>query len=345
MLSSFFANVAPQALTPLMPTAPRSPTHPMQPMQSTQSMHATHATQRRQRTHATVATQARSATPNSVRTLPAMAALPEVATLPATATLPAVATLPATPALPAVATLPATPALPAVATLPATPALPADAVLATTPTFGAASKCPGVRVDPTVMSATYAAHMTSDQPARVRWLGHASVMIELAGTRVLTDPALTPRLAHLRRHHLVDVATLERPDLVLISHVHLDHLHIPSLRLFDADVAMIVPAGAAAFLRRKGFSHVSETRAGDTTTFGPLTIETVPAVHPSGRGPHSRVTADAVGYVVRAGDTGVYFAGDTDLFEAMGTFGPVDVALVPIWGWGRTIGEGHLDPE
>ena len=94
--------------------------------------------------------------------------------------------------------------------------------------------------------------MTSDQPARVRWLGHASVMIELAGVRVLTDPALTPRLAHLRRHHRVDVATLERPDLVLISHVHLDHLHIPSLRLFDADVAMIVPAGAAALPASQG---------------------------------------------------------------------------------------------
>jgi L-ascorbate metabolism protein UlaG (beta-lactamase superfamily) len=195
------------------------------------------------------------------------------------------------------------------------------------------------------IAATYAAQVMSDQPARVRWLGHASAMIDIAGVRVLTDPALTPRVAHLRRHHLVDPNTLPRPDLILISHVHLDHLHLPSLRLFDRDVAMIVPAGASAFLRRKGFANVRETRAGDTTSLGPLTIETVPAVHPSGRGPHSRVTADAVGYIVRGGGAAVYFAGDTDLFEAMGSIGPVDLALVPIWGWGRTLGDGHLDPE
>jgi L-ascorbate metabolism protein UlaG (beta-lactamase superfamily) len=187
--------------------------------------------------------------------------------------------------------------------------------------------------------------MTGEMPASVRWLGHASASIELAGVRVVTDPALTPRLAHLHRHHRIDTSTLEPPDLVLISHVHLDHLHIPSLRLFDRATPIIAPAGAAALLRRKGFADVRETVAGATTTFGPLTIETVPAVHPPRRGPHSRVRADAVGYVVRAGDVGVYFAGDTDLFEAMGSFGRVDVALVPIWGWGRTLGTGHLDPE
>ncbi len=74
--------------------------------------------------------------------------------------------------------------------------------------------------------------------------------------RILTDPALTARLAHLRRHHLVDVSELERPDLVLISHVHMDHLHVPSLRLLGRDVPLIVPAGAATMLRRRGFRFV-----------------------------------------------------------------------------------------
>lgn len=182
----------------------------------------------------------------------------------------------------------------------------------------------------------------------IRWLGHATVEICLDGVRVLTDPALTPRLAHLRRRSALDLGTVERPDLVVISHVHQDHLHLPSLRRFGSDVPLLVPAGAGEFLRRRGFEDVVEARAGDTTALGGLTIETVPAVHPRGRGPHSHVAADPVGYVVRAGEgpgaRAVYFAGDTDLFDEMATLVALDVALLPIWGWGPSVGEGHLDP-
>jgi L-ascorbate metabolism protein UlaG (beta-lactamase superfamily) len=178
----------------------------------------------------------------------------------------------------------------------------------------------------------------------VRWLGHASVLIEVAGVRVLTDPALTPRLAHLRRHHAVDATAITPPDVILISHVHLDHLHVPSLRLFGAEVPIVVPVGAGTLLRRKGFRNVRETRAGATTQWDALVIDTVPAVHPSSRGPHSRIAADAVGYIVRGGDAAVYFPGDTDLFDEMGRWGAIDLALLPIGGWWRTVGEGHLDP-
>ena len=68
----------------------------------------------------------------------------------------------------------------------------------------------------------------------------------------------------------------------------------------------------------------------------------VPAIHDSRRGPHSRVAATPLGYVVR-GRYAVYFAGDTDLFPGMADI-RADVALLPIWGWGRTLGPGHLDP-
>ena len=68
-------------------------------------------------------------------------------------------------------------------------------------------------------------------------------------------------------------------------------------------------------------------------------------MHSRRRGPHSRVAADPVGYVLRAADAAVYVAGDTDLFDEMGTWAPIDVALLPIWGWGSTLGDGHLDPR
>ena len=178
----------------------------------------------------------------------------------------------------------------------------------------------------------------------VSWLGHASALVELDGVRFLTDPALTPRLAHLRRHHAVDRESLRDIDVVLISHVHMDHLHIPSLRLLG-DVDLVVPAGAGRLVRRLGFRNVIETIVGEQTTFGPVTVETVPAVHSSGRGPHSRIRAAAVGYVLRSPHGSVYFAGDTDLFDGMADLQSIDVALLPIAGWGASLGSGHLDPD
>jgi L-ascorbate metabolism protein UlaG (beta-lactamase superfamily) len=179
----------------------------------------------------------------------------------------------------------------------------------------------------------------------IRWLGHASALVELSGTRFLTDPALTARLAHLRRHHAIDLAAIRDIDVVLISHVHMDHLHVPSLRMLGGDVQVVVPAGAGRLLRRHGFSNVVETTVGGRTIFGEVTVETVPATHPSGRGPHSRIRAAPVGYVLRSAHRSVYFAGDTDLFDGMADLHSIDVALLPIAGWGPSVGTGHLDPQ
>ena len=70
----------------------------------------------------------------------------------------------------------------------------------------------------------------------------------------------------------------------------------------------------------------------------------MPADHSNARGPHSRLVAEPVGYILDAGGRAVYFAGDTDLFDEMHDFPPIDVALLPIWGWGPTLGDRHLDP-
>jgi L-ascorbate metabolism protein UlaG (beta-lactamase superfamily) len=175
-------------------------------------------------------------------------------------------------------------------------------------------------------------------------VGHSTVLLELGGLRLLTDPVLMPRVAHLRRHVAFDRDVLRGVDAVLISHVHLDHLHVPSLRLLPPETTLIVPDGAGALLRRRGFPDVRETRVGDATSLDGVEIATVPARHSDRRGPHSRVVAPAVGYVLRSSGRAVYFAGDTDLFPQMSELAPVDVALLPIWGWGPTLGDGHLDP-
>jgi L-ascorbate metabolism protein UlaG (beta-lactamase superfamily) len=183
-----------------------------------------------------------------------------------------------------------------------------------------------------------------DPQGELTWVGHSTVVLDLDDVRLVTDPVLTTRIVHLRRHHAVNFDARRKVDAVLISHVHFDHLHIPSLRRLPSDTKLIVPAGAGVLLRRRGFTDVRQTRAGDTMSLDAVDILTVPARHSDRRGPHSRIAASAVGYVMRWSGRAIYFAGDTDLFPEMTDLAPVDVALLPIWGWGPTLGDGHLDP-
>jgi L-ascorbate metabolism protein UlaG (beta-lactamase superfamily) len=130
---------------------------------------------------------------------------------------------------------------------------------------------------------------------------------------------------------------------VLISHGHYDHLDLPSLEKLGKKLPIVVPRGLGGLLRKKKFESVLEVEAGETLSIGNVQIRAVPAEHDRGRAPFG-ASADPVGYVV-SGSSSIYFAGDTDLFDDMAELGPVDVGLIPIWGWGPGLGGGHLDPE
>ncbi len=186
--------------------------------------------------------------------------------------------------------------------------------------------------------------MTDVASARVEYVGHATVLVAMDGVRLLTDPLLRGRVAHLRRVAKVDARAFHGVDAVLISHLHYDHLDFPSLQRLDPDVPIVCPRGAGALIRRKANGRsVLEIGAGEELRIGSLTVRATPAHHDTGRLPWG-TRAEPVGYVV-AGARSVYFAGDTDLFDGMGEIGPVDVALVPIWGWGSGLGPGHMDPR
>jgi len=178
--------------------------------------------------------------------------------------------------------------------------------------------------------------------SRLVWVGHATALIEVGGARLLTDPLLRSRLAHLRRHGPPPAPEAMRDlDAVLISHLHHDHLDLPSLRLLPAGTPLVVPRGAAKMLHRHGFADVRELAAGESTEVAGVEVLAVDAVHDRHRlriGPQ----ADTLGYVA---DGAVYFAGDTDLFDGMADLAGIEVALIPVWGWGPSLGQGHLDPE
>lgn len=179
------------------------------------------------------------------------------------------------------------------------------------------------------------------------YLGHATVLIEVEGVRVMTDPMLRQGAQFLRRMpDAADVQSHTSVDLVLISHLHHDHLDLPSLMRLENDPLIVVPAGSADWLRSKGFTHLAEVAPGDTVRHNGVTVAATMAVH-SGKREKRGPTAVALGYVIKAGPAVVYFAGDTDIFPGMAhlTDEEIDVALLPVWGWGMVLGDGHLNPR
>jgi L-ascorbate metabolism protein UlaG (beta-lactamase superfamily) len=189
--------------------------------------------------------------------------------------------------------------------------------------------------------------VTASQPDdRLTFVGHSTVLVELDGARLLTDPVLRNRLLHLRRHGTAPAREVaERIDAVLISHLHGDHLDLPSLRSVGGDARLIVPRGAGAWLGRAGFERVVELAAGETTQVGEIEVAAVHAHHQPKRWTLAGRKAQPIGFEVR-GDRRIYFAGDTDLFPEMDELaGTIDIALLPVWGWGTSLGAGHLDPR
>jgi L-ascorbate metabolism protein UlaG (beta-lactamase superfamily) len=188
--------------------------------------------------------------------------------------------------------------------------------------------------------------MTPARPAglvadRLTWLGHATVLLELSGVRLLTDPVLRSRVMHLRRR-TPEPAGPGALHAVLISHAHRDHLDVPSLRRLDPRATIITAPGATRRLRRLGRTVV-ELAPGEEIRIGGAAVRAVPAVHPAGRPPIATRSA-AVGFVVE-GSRRVYFAGDTEVFPGMANLAEgLDAALVPVWGWGPSLGAGHMDP-
>jgi L-ascorbate metabolism protein UlaG (beta-lactamase superfamily) len=185
-------------------------------------------------------------------------------------------------------------------------------------------------------------------PARLTYVGHATTLIELDGLRILTDPVLRRRVLHLYNHGLRPHRSNAVADLVLISHAHWDHLDLPSLRLFDRNIPLIAPRGVAPIVRRLGFTTVTEMAVGDEVRIGRVAIRATYADHGGARYPLRRAP-ECLGYLVEGSYT-LFFPGDTDLFAGMADLGAalpggLDVALLPVWGWGPTLGPGHMDPR
>jgi L-ascorbate metabolism protein UlaG (beta-lactamase superfamily) len=173
--------------------------------------------------------------------------------------------------------------------------------------------------------------------ASLTFVGHATVMITTARTRLFTDPLFERSFYGLRRAKEAGVhaGDIDDVDLVVISHAHRDHLSPPSLARVLKDVPIVVPPRCRPLVARLGFLAIDELAPGASVTHDDVEITAVPVRH-SGAGAFSGASRGACGYVIRTQGTCFYFAGDTGYFSGFAEIGRrfhPDVAILPIGGY------------
>jgi L-ascorbate metabolism protein UlaG (beta-lactamase superfamily) len=183
----------------------------------------------------------------------------------------------------------------------------------------------------------------------VTWWGHATVEMRVAGVRLMTDPLLRRQIGFLRSPYDPPPAGLAgQTDAVLVSHPHRDHLDLPSLARFGPETRFLVPRGSGWLVRRAVRGPVTELEVGDEICVKGVQVRATHAEHDGRRGAGrtlERTVGPALGFVVSAACS-IYFAGDTEIFPGMADISPeLDLALLPISGWGLTLAAGHLNSE
>ncbi|HLX81966.1 MAG TPA: MBL fold metallo-hydrolase [Burkholderiales bacterium] len=196
---------------------------------------------------------------------------------------------------------------------------------------------------------------------RATWLGHSTVLIEIDGLRVLTDPVWGPRaspsrLAGPRRFQPVPVPLRALPpvDLVLVSHDHYDHLDYPTIReLAKRDVPFVTSLGVGAHLEAWGVQpeRITELDWWESHNLPDtgLSVAAAPAQHFSGRGLKDRNATLWSSLVIRSPRHAVFFSGDTGLtteYQAIRErLGPFDLVMLEVGAFHPAWGDIHLGPE
>jgi L-ascorbate metabolism protein UlaG (beta-lactamase superfamily) len=196
-----------------------------------------------------------------------------------------------------------------------------------------------------------------DKGLHATWIGHSTVMLSIDGFRILTDPVFSTRIGigfgpiTLGLKRLIapaaELKELPRPDLILLSHAHMDHFDIPTLRrLEDQKTALVTAANTSDLLRPKRYAAVHELRWNESKQIGPARIQAIEVNHWGAR-MRSDTYRSYNGYLIESGRYRVIFGGDTayiDTFRQLRTSKPVDLAIMPIGAYDPWI-RVHCNPE
>jgi len=196
---------------------------------------------------------------------------------------------------------------------------------------------------------------------RATWLGHSTVLLEIDGVRVLTDPVWGPRASPSRligpkRFQPVPVPLRQLPplDVVVISHDHYDHLDYPTIRqLRKRAVPFVTSLGVGAHLEAWGVEpeRIIELDWWESYALAgsDLTITAAPSQHFSGRTPKSRNSTLWSALVVRSSRHAVFFSGDTGLTGEYRSIrerlGPFDLVMLEVGAFHPAWGDMHLGPD
>jgi L-ascorbate metabolism protein UlaG (beta-lactamase superfamily) len=200
----------------------------------------------------------------------------------------------------------------------------------------------------------------SDHDITLCWIGHATVLINFYGVRILTDPAFGSHVgisfglgtAGPKRYIAPALRLNELPpiDVVLLSHAHMDHMDLPSLRQFPARTFTVTARETSDVLANTGLKRITELKWSERTTFsganGDLEIEAFQVKHWGQRWP-SELARGYNGYILKREGKALLFGGDTadtPLFSEIRSRGPFEAAIMPIgaydpWIW------NHCNPE
>jgi L-ascorbate metabolism protein UlaG (beta-lactamase superfamily) len=192
---------------------------------------------------------------------------------------------------------------------------------------------------------------------RVTYIGHATLLIEVAGKRLLTDPNFDPALGKfLARVSAPGIAlqALPKLDAILLTHAHADHLSFDSLDALPDDIPLYAPGPVAKWLRKQGYSHAEGIDAGEALDIGGISLHAASATHKGNRYGVDRWRSATNMYLLDTKTVSCFFAGDTALTpttthlveQAVSTEGrSLDLALLPIghapW-WKPGFRKGHL---
>jgi L-ascorbate metabolism protein UlaG (beta-lactamase superfamily) len=196
-----------------------------------------------------------------------------------------------------------------------------------------------------------------DQGLFAAWLGHSTVLLKIDGTTVVTDPVFSTRIGirlgpvTLGVKRIVEPALLPADlpaiDVILLSHAHMDHFDLPSLRRLESRNTLVVTAWKTSdLLRVRRYGRVREIRWGERVQAGPLTIGAFPVNHWG-----ARMRTDSYrgynGYTIEAGRYRVLFGGDTAAtasFRGLKRRRDFDLAMMPVGAYNPWI-HYHCTPE